>query len=308
MKSFYERARELAHNCKRVKHNNVCEILAQEYNIKLRTAHDRFKSLFHLPVRDYIAYINTPSKEVLRDAIIRNTSQEELLKDLNIHYSWIKGLYDKYFKVSTFNKAKQYLTNEVDVIPYNPTIEDNLSILISQYLGDGSYEFYDNRSSLRLEHSAEQFDYLKFKINLLKKAFPAIPGLETIRKRDNEGYISYVWRSNNIRHRYMDIIKNNSKLDLLPHMTPFGWCLWYLDDGNLFISKKCSHLSYAISDPALQEVACHELLSYGFNFQIAKDQIVLSNKLEIIKFINSFIKPFQHLIPKCMNYKFIVKI
>ena len=82
MKSFYERAEELAHNCIRVKNNNVCETLAQEYNINLRAAHDRFKSLFHLPIRDYITYINTPSKEVLRDAIIRNNSQEDLLKDL----------------------------------------------------------------------------------------------------------------------------------------------------------------------------------------------------------------------------------
>lgn len=308
MKSFYERAEELAHNCIRVKNNNVCETLAQEYNINLRAAHDRFKSLFHLPIRDYITYINTPSKEVLRDAIIRNNSQEDLLKDLNIHYSWIRGLYDKYFKVSTFSKAKQYLINEVDVIQYHPSLEDNLSILISQYLGDGSFEFYDNRASLKIEHCEKQFDYLKFKVNLLKTAFPTIPGLETIRKRVNGKYISYIWRSNNIRHRYMNIIKDTPKEELISRMTPFGWCLWYLDDGNLFISKKCNHLSIAVNNPILQETAVQELQTYGFSFQISKSQILLSNKLEIIKFINSFVKPFIHLIPECMKYKCIVKI
>ena len=54
----------------------------------------------------------TPSKEVLRDAIIRCDTQEDLLKFLNIYYDWIKGLYDKYFKVSTFRAAKLKLFNE----------------------------------------------------------------------------------------------------------------------------------------------------------------------------------------------------
>lgn len=307
-KSFYERAKELAESCNRVKDNGVYETLAKEFHIGLRNAGDRFKSLFGKPVRDYIADINTPSKEVLRDAIIRCDTQEDLLKFLNIHYDWIKGLYDKYFKVSTFRAAKLKLFNEFDIIEYNPTIEDNLSILVSQKLGDGSFEFYDNRSSLKIEHGYKQYDYLKFKVNLLKKAFPTVAGLETISKRESNGYISYSWRSNNLRNRYMDIIKENQDWNLIKRLTPFGWMLWYLDDGNLYLSDNSNQLSIAIHSVHTRLAAIEELKTYGFEFASYNESITISDKLTIIKFLNCFIKPFIHLIPKCMKYKCIVKI
>lgn len=307
-KSFYERAKELAENCKRVKNNRVYEILAEEFHISIRSAGDRFKSIFGKPIRDYIVDINTPTKELLRDAIVRCDTQEDLLKFLNIHYDWIKGLYDKYFKVSTFRAAKLKLFNEFDIIEYNPTIEDNLSILISQKLGDGSYEFYDGRSSLKIEHGYKQYDYLKFKINLLKKAFPTISGLETIKKREYKGYISYSWRSNNLRNRYMEIIQNFTGSDLIDRLTPFGWMLWYLDDGNLTISDNSNQLSFAIHEDIIRCKAIKELKTYGFNFANYNEQIVISDKFTIIKFLNCFIKPFIHLIPECMKYKCIVKI
>lgn len=307
-KSFYERAKELAESCNRVKDNEVYETLAKEFHIGLRNAGDRFKSLFGKPVRDYIADINTPSKEVLRDAIIRCDTQEDLIKFLNIHYDWIKGLYDKYFKVSTFRAAKLKLFNEFDIIEYNPTIEDNLSILVSQKLGDGSFEFYDGRSGLKIEHGYKQYDYLKFKVNLLKKAFPTISGLETIKKREYKNYISYYWRSNTIRNRYMEIIKNNSEIELIDRLTPFGWMLWYLDDGSLTISDNSNQLSFAIHSNEIRVSAIKELETYGFQFANYNEQIVISDKLTIIKFLNCFIKPFIHLIPECMKYKCIVKI
>lgn len=307
-KSFYERAKELAESCNRVKDNGVYETLAKEFHIGLRNAGDRFKSLFGKPVRDYIADINTPSKEVLRDAIIRCDTQEDLLKFLNIHYDWIKGLYDKYFKVSTFRAAKLKLFNEFDIIEYNPTIEDNLAILVSQKLGDGSFEFYEGRSSLKIEHGYKQYDYLKFKINLLKKAFPTIAGLETISKREYKGYISYSWRSNNLRNRYMDIIKEDQDWELIKRLTPFGWMLWYLDDGSLTLSDNSNQLSFAIHGNEVRVKAIEELKTYGFQFANYNEQIVISDKLTIIKFLNCFIKPFIHLIPECMKYKCIVKI
>lgn len=307
-KSFYERAKELIENCNRIEDNNVYETLSKEFNISLRSASDRFKSLFGKSVKDCIYEINTPPKEVLRDAIIRCENQQELLQLLNIRSNWIKGLYDKYFKVSTFKAAKLKLFNEFDIIKYNPTIEDNLSILISQKLGDGSFEFYDNRSSLKLEHEYKQYDYLKFKINLLKKAFPTIPGLESIKTRNNNGYISYVWRSNNIRHRYMEIIKNNENKDLVHKLTPFGWMLWYLDNGNLYISKEFNQLTFTILNDQTREEAINELNTYGFTFSNYERFIAISDKLTIIKFLNCFIKPYIHLIPETIKYKCIVKI
>lgn len=312
MESFYERAKELADKCTTVKDNKVYSTLSKEFGISEEIASDRFKSFFQKGVRDYIIDKNTPSKEVMRDAIIRCDSQEELLKFLGIPKMWLKGIYDKYFNVSTFHKAKLKLTNEFDAIPYNPTIEDNLSILISQKLGDGSFEFYDNRSSLKIEHGYKQYDYLKFKINLLKKAFPTIPGLESIHKRVYNGYTSYSYRTNNIRNRYMEIIKNTPSEELLEMCTPFGILLWYLDDGSLTVSKSQgrinSKMKIAIYSKNMRDKSIEVFKTYGFDFYQDDDSIYLSSKLEIMKFLNSFVKPYIHLIPECMHYKCNLKI
>lgn len=305
---FYNRAKELAEQCTRVKDNNVYETLAEEFNVSKRTAGDRFKSMFGKPVRDYIADFNTPSKEKLRDAIIRCDTQEELLKFLNINYDWIKGLYDKYFEVSTFTKAKLKLHNEFDVIPYNPSIEDNFSILISQRLGDGHFEFQDNRSGLKIEHGYKQYDYLKFKINLLKKGFPTIAGLENIRKREYKDYTSYTWRSNNFHNKYMEQIKNLPKTDLISKLTPLGWLLWYLDDGSLRLSENSNRLDISIHENEVRLKAIEELKTYGLDFHNYNERICISDRFEIIKFLNCFVKPFMHLIPECMYYKCIIKI
>lgn len=307
-KSFYERAKELAENCKSVKDNNVYEILAKEFNIGKRTAGNRFKSLFGKPVRDYISDYNIPTKEQLRDAIIRCDNHVELVDFFNINPDWLKGLYDKYFGISTFTNVKLHLLNEFDVVPYNPTIEDNLSILISQKLGDGYFDFSDKRNALKIEHGYKQFDYLKFKVNLLKKAFPTISGIEKIKKRNYKGYISYSWYSNNIRHRYLEIIKNTNDIDLIDKLTPLGWMLWYLDDGSLMISKNSNQLSIAIHDNNIRLKAIEVLRTYGFSFSNYKEEIVISHRISIIKFLNCFIKPFIHLIPECMKYKCIIKI
>lgn len=302
-KSFYERAKELANNCIRVKDNHVYETLSKEFNIGVRVAGDRFKSLFGKSIRDYISEINTPTKEILRDAIIQCNNQEELLKYLNIHYDWIRGLYDKYFNVSTFRAAKLKLFNEMDYIEYNPSSVDNLSILISQHLGDGCIEINDRRSSLRIEHGSKQFDYLKLKVNLLKKAFPSLPGLEAIKKRiSKNGYESFRW-SCTLRNSYMNIIKNTSKEELIRQLSPLGWMLWYLDDGSLSISKNSSTLEIAIHEDSLRRVSVEELKTYGFTFHNYNNRISISSKLEIIKFLNCFVKPFIHLIPECMKYK-----
>lgn len=307
-KSFYERAKELADNCIEVKNNQICEILSKEFNIGVKVALDRFKSLFGKSVKDYIFELNTPTKEELRDAIIKCNNQEELLKCLNIEYKWIKGLYDKYFNVSTFRAAKLKLYDEIDYVPYNPTPNDNLSILISQYLGDGCFEINNRRSSIRIEHGSKQFDYLKFKVNLLKKAFPQLPGLETIKKRvSKEGYESYRWGCT-LRNTYMNIINSTSKESLVRQLTPLGWMLWYLDDGSLSLSKNSNTLEIAIYENSLREESIKELKTYGFIFHNYNKRICISDKLEIIKFINCFIKPFIHLIPECMMYKCIVKI
>lgn len=200
------------------------------------------------------------------------------------------------------------MADEIDIIQYNPSITDNFSLLISQRLGDGHFEFHDNRSNLKIEHGYKQYDYLKFKINLLKKAFPTIVGLEGIKKREYKGYISYTWRSNNFRNTYMEKIKTLSKLDLISFLTPLGWMLWYLDDGAMYQHNGSNRLDICIHENDLREKAIAELKTYGLNFSNTDEKILVSDRMEIIKFLNCFIKPFMHLIPECMYYKCIIKI
>lgn len=128
-KSFYERAKELANNCEKIENNQVYKTLSNEFKIEIKIVENRFKSLFGKSVEDYISETNIPSKEAMRDAIIQCDNQKELLNKLNTNSYWIKGLYDKYFGVSTFNSAKAKLFNEMDYVQYNPSPSDNLSIL-----------------------------------------------------------------------------------------------------------------------------------------------------------------------------------
>jgi len=115
---------------------------------------------------------------------------------------------------------------------------------------------------------------LKFKVNLLKKAFPTVAGLETISKRESNSYISYSWRSNNLRNRYMDIIKENQDWDLIKRLTPFGWMLWYLDDGNLYLSDNSNQLSIAIHSVHTRLAAIEELKTYGLIYSYQMDPLV----------------------------------
>lgn len=309
-KSFYERAKELADACTAIKENGVYETLAREYGIGVRTAGDRFKSLFGKCVRDYISEKNTPTKEQMVDAIIKCDSSDEVKQYLGVNPYWLTGIYDKYFGVSTFAKSKVKLLAEKEVVPYNPSVEDNLSILLSQKLGDGAFETYDGRSSIKLEHGEKQFDYLKMKVNLLCKAFPGIPtGIGNIRKRvQSSGYTSYVWRTKNFRCKAMDKAIEMSLVDAVHSLTPFGWCLWYLDDGNLAQSYGVHHLSIAINEDDVKRAAVDELKTYGFNFAMQKECIIISDHIAIAKFINCFVKPFINLIPESMLYKCDVKI
>lgn len=309
-KSFYERAKELADNCIAIKENGVYETLATEYGISLRAAGDRFKSLFGKCVRDYISERNTPTREQMVDAIIKCNSSDEVKEYFGKSPYWLIGIYDKYFGVSTFSKAKVKLLTEHEVVPYNPTVEDNLSILLSQRLGDGSFETQDLRSSIKIEHGEKQYEYLKFKVNILCKAFPTIDhGIGHIRKRvQSNGYVSYVWRTNNIRCKAMGQAISMTLPEAVHSLTPFGWLLWYLDDGNIYEVPGVHHLSIAIHDKDVRDAAIDELRTYGFNFSSQSECIIISDHVAIAKFINCFVRPFIHLIPECMLYKCVVKI
>lgn len=306
MKTFKERAEELALACTRVKNNGVYETLAKEFGIGKRTAGDRFKSIFGKPVSEFISENNTPSKEKLIDCLIQSDDFNEFLKLSGITYAEkLVNLLKTYFGQSNYYKLKVTALSKMPCKEYNPTLADNEALLVSQILGDGHIE---RESSFKIEHGHKQYDYLKFKVSLFNKAFPETNGLDHIKKRiSNVGYESYSWRSGQVLGKQLNKLIHLDKEDLVNKLTPFGICLYFLDDGSFYESVG-EYITWGL------EFACPEETSlilqkyfetYGYKFNIVKGKgIALQSKSEIIKFIKDFIEPFDEIIPECMKYKY----
>lgn len=313
MVTFKERSEELAKHCKRVKNNNVYETLAKEFNISKRLAGDRFKSMFGMPVRDYITKNIEPTKEELVDLIIQSDNFSDLYKSSGINDSnKLVSLLNKYFNQSNIYKIKSHLILKIPIINYVVTREDNMSILISQYLGDGHIE---RESGFKIEHCEKQYHYLKFKIGLLNKAFPTTNGLEKVGKRlildkrTGKYYTSFYYRTGEVLKSQIKIILNRTIKDNIFNMTPLGVCLYFFDDGYLTINTEYKTVELAFS--SIYEEKKIYLIdyfkSYGFNFNLEYKCISLKKKNDVIKFIHNFIMPFDHMLPDCVKYKYNYK-
>lgn len=312
MKTFKERAEELSLSCKRVKGNNVYETLAKEFNISKRTAGDRFKSIFQMPVRDFISRNIIPTKEQIVDYLIKSDDWNEFYKLTGINDTKrLVSLLNEYFGYSNYYKIKTNLLARVLVPNYNPTREDNESIIISQILGDGSVE---RDSGLKIEHGYKQYEYLKFKVGLLNVAYPRTNGIENIRKRTQttktgEEYVSFVYRTRQVLSSQIAKLKSRTLRELINSMTPFGIAIYYLDDGCLSKSKthNTACLEFCTSDVDVQACLIEYFRSYGYEFARTSTSIKIQSKPVIIKFIKDFLEPYAHIIPKCMHYKFELK-
>lgn len=302
-----ERAIELANNCQRVKNNNVYETLSSEFNISKRSAGDRFKSVMGMNVRDYISKNITPSKEVIIDCLVKSENFNEFYKLTNFNnVAELTKLMKKHFGQSNYFKLKLFFTAKIPNNKYVVTLKDNESILISQYFGDGHIE---RGNSLKIEHCEKQYDYLKFKISLLNKAYPNTNGLEKIYKRNNNGYISYSYRTNSCLKKQIDKLLSKSDGEKIKTITPFGVCLFFLDDGYYCFNEKynTSELGFSIKSNEIKYYFSQYFKTYGYNFNIDDKAITLKSKIEIVKFINEFIKPFDYLLPECVKYKYDYK-
>lgn len=312
MKTFRERAEELALSCKRVKENNVYEVLAKEFGISKRTAGDRFKSLFRMPVRDFISKNLVPTKNEIIDHMIQSENWNDFHQKTRIGDTRkLASLLNQYFGRSNYFQIKNSLRARILVENYNPTREDNESILISQILGDGSIE---RDSCLKIEHGHKQYEYLKFKIGLLNTAFPQTNGLESIRKRiqtlpSGEEYLSFSYRTGQVLGKQIMKLRSCTLDELVNQITPFGISLYYLDDG--YFSKSLKHdtweLGFSMINSDLQDSLIKYFCSFGYEFSSNPKAITLRSKPIIIRFIKDFLEPYAHIIPECMHYKFELK-
>lgn len=271
--------------------------LAGQYGISEKTAYNRIHSLFGCSPRDYITDALMPSKAKLTSLVLNCSEAKEVKQALGLPIQLEKGIYDKYFGVSNFKRAKCKLLAEHASSPLNPTRADNFSLLISQRLGDGSFDW--TRSAVRIVHGIKQAEYLKFKVSLFNRAFPQTS--HEVKIHDHkQGHQSVGWYSGSIRNSYMSKIEQSERHQLISELTPLGWLLWYFDDGHW-----AQNLSIASVDEALLRSAVRELKTYGIEARVDMGQsaLFLCGMENDVKFYTNFIAPYKHIIPQCMSYK-----
>ena len=282
--------------------------VSEKFGISTTEVHKRIRSMFGMSVDDLL----TPTKQELTRAILQADDIGELKRILKKDKG-LGALYDKYYGVSTFASARKVCETYREVTPYNPTKADNLSILISQVVGDGHLEFKHGtpRNSIRIQHCEKQYDYLVEKVKLLNKAYPTTPAIGQIRKyRHAQGHVYYSYSTNRMNNSDMDYLYSKKACELVKEITPLGMYLVYMDDGSLCQSDNCTVLKISNGDVSVLESIRDYLKTFAISSNVyAKDMVVcMSDIVNISKFLNNFVKPFEKYTPECMKYKAELKI
>lgn len=268
------------------------QAIADKYNVSVKTAYNRFKSTYRRSPRDAILDSILPEYNALCSTLLNAEDSKEFFKLVDLPQTLRKGIFDKTWGVSTFQKAKVKLLKERMYVDYNPVREDNRSLWYSQLLGDGSYNSV--RHAFIISHGEKQIEYLKWKVSLINKAFPKTPtNVSVLTHSQGHKYGSYY--SGNIGN--IDIPTHNRE-EVIPLLTPLGWLLWWLDDGGHYQNIAIFSISSKIVDSAIKELS-----TYGIKARKGQNGVIMCGEAEDVKFYKNFIEPFIDVIPKCMQYK-----
>lgn len=202
-----------------------------------------------------------------------------------------------------------------------PKLKRFIGVIVGSFLGDGSTRKRSDVGNvyMRINHSAKQTEYVKFKHKLLNN-FIGTRYNESVRKINDKPYkvVSAETKVHpvitKIHNRYMNGVKKLDML-LLKKLTPEGLSIWYLDDGTLHMRtvrrdsnkpfKTWGGIEIATCSFSYKE---HEIIKEYFcdiwNIEVTirrrKSYYYLYfNRVNSLKFIE-IIKNF---VPECMNYK-----
>lgn len=264
--------------------------LAEDFGVGMKTLYTRFKSCYGLSPREVILNAIYPTKQEFIDIVINATSAKEVRDATGLSGRHFVGIYDKYLGCSTYVAAKRKLLSMQLNTQYVNVREDNRSLIYSQILGDGSYNA--DRHGLRIIHGENQIGYLKWKVNMINKAYPktSTKVSERVHKQGHT-YGDYYTPLGNL-----DI---PSEVDCVELLTNRGWLLWWLDDGshNQNITIACQR------SEAIRKEGVRVLKTYGIEARYDADKLIMCGQQNDLKFYYNFIKPFLNEIPKCMLYK-----
>ena len=289
---------------------NKKEIIAKissEFGISDKDVHKRIRSLYGKTIDEIL----TPSREDMFRAILKSDSIEDLKRLLGVS-NGLGRLYELYFNTSTFASAKKVCESYREVSPYCPSKADNISILISQKLGDGYFEV--SRKYISIHHSEKQADYLVEKVKLLNKAYPRTNPVGSIIKDTHIGrnlgegvrgkpFTYYRYRSGIISSSDYDYVVNTPNHLLVGEITPLGMFLLYMDDGCLTVTTNVTQITMCNSDYKVRCAIQKYLDSYGIKSSVYVNVVAITSTTNVIKFLNNFVKPFSKYMPDCMAYK-----
>jgi len=276
---------------------NIIKILSQEFNVSSTEVHKRVRSYYGKSMDEVLK----PTKKEFIRCLLMSDTIDEFKFNIKLN-NGLGGLYEEYLNVSTFSKAKISVQEYREVIKYNPSRDDNLSLIISQFIGDGYLNL--DRRAIDIQHGIKQLDYLILKANLFNKGFPTTNPSGNIKKyKHKDGHDYCRWWSGRIDSALYDKVISKPKRELIKMMTPLGMYLLYMDDGCLKNYDNMTHITIAIKDEDIKVNFKELLKTYGIVSSIYTDVIAITSAIEVLKFLNCFILPFKHLTPKCMEYK-----
>lgn len=272
------------------------ETLKVEFNLTEMELLRRCRSIFQKTLTELFE----PTYEEAENALIRSETSKEF-KDL-LGLSTTSGVFQKYFNRSNFVTAKANVHSKIKIVGINPNTMDNESIVLSQILGDGSYD--KARGAIRISHGIKQLDYLKLKVSLLKNAYPNLADISDIKVYIHaQGHEYCNWYSRRLPDHVTNKIESYSTKEMINSLSPLGWYLWYMDDGNLYNGTTKSLNICGGIELELHELIRDRLLEYTINGNAFSKSYSIQKRVEIVKFLNTFIKPFEKITPKCMEYK-----
>lgn len=272
--------------------------LMQEYKVSEMELVQRVRSLCQKPLAEVFA----PSDSEIQDCLIRAETSEEFRELLGADVHYMQGFFDKRLGVSNFKQAKSSCLYKMKVPGISPCTADNEALIFSQVLGDGSYDTI--RKSLRIQHGIKQLEYLRWKVSILQNAYPELSGVESIKcKVHSQGHEYADWYSKKLPKHITDKLDAYSHKEMVNALTPLGMLWLFLDDGCLFWKDtKSITICNGIDKYKHQNIADY-IATYGIHSVVYDKTCTIAQQVEIVKFINTFVKPYINIIPPSMRYK-----
>lgn len=320
MKDFKKYCDELLslYEERKIKKEDITKRVCKEFGVVPKTFRVRFKSIYKNTLTEVCNTKDFPSKDIVVSYLVRSKDVKEFWGcfERKVRDGERRAFFEKFFGCSTFKRAKAKLELSLPKIVFNPTIDENKSLIVSQLLGDGSYS--RERRSLRLSHGEKQIPYAIYKAQCFNKAFPSTKHYSrTSVLKHTQGHIYSSWYSGVLPTKITTWIEGASSKDLVDALTPFGIMLYILDDGYCNFNFDLgnggnNYFTLFCNDKEVSRELKEMFKSYGVEVATRphRDGMYLEIKdiLNATKLYRNFIEPFIQEIPVCMKYKTELKI